>query len=340
VLRIHFTAMDLASVRISAQPDPLWELALSMHHLRLKATPTTLSSWKEGVASRLRPDGKMRVEVALLLAINPPVGYFPDFLTPSASGSGFEAGVEAILATPMHRLRTEIALVGQSATRRAAAAMAGLGRGDLAALRDLERGLRRYREIALEHHWDRITSAFAADRILRSRHMADDGLGTFLSQLHPTAQFRDGILHIGSWGVGADRDLHLDGRGITVVPCYFKETRQLMVLADDDLPPVLVYPIDHDMRMLAEARLAPLSELLGPTRARVLEWASELTSSEIAGRLGVATPVVSKHITVLRNAGLIVSVRYRNHVIHTWTPLGRGLLDGAAPGPLTQPPGQ
>lgn len=331
MLRIYFTATDLANIRVAPRPDPLWELVLSMHHLRLRATPLLLASWKAKVNRTLEPGGPARVEVASLLALNPPIGYFADFLTPVQSGAGFEAGVEAILGTSRARVRAEVTLVAESATSRAAAELAGLHRGEVSSVHDLGRGLRRYREIALADHWDRIVTAFDADRTARARQLADEGLSTFLSRLHPSAHFRDSILHIGAWGIDTDRDLHLNGRGLTIIPCYFKEARQLMVLADDDLPPVLVYPIDRDLRVLAAARHTPLAELLGRNRALALEWASELTTTEIAVRLGVSAPAASKHLTVLRNAGLISSVRHHHSVLHTRTPLGRALLEGARP---------
>jgi DNA-binding transcriptional ArsR family regulator len=271
----------------------------------------------------------LRPELASLLALNPPVGYFPDFLTPAESQSGFDVAVETILSTPTARLRTETELVTAEATPRAAAAIDGLRRGELTAVRDLGDGLRRYKELVLDTSWDRIATAFAADRAVRARQLADEGLGSFLSQLHPTAEFHDGILHIGSWGVaGTTRDLYLDGRGLTIIPCYFKRAHQLMVLADNDLPPVLVYPIDRDIKVLAAAQHQALAELLGHTRARVLESAGELTTSEVAARLNLSLPAASKHLTLLRNAGLVTSVRYGNSVMHAQTPLGMALLNG------------
>ncbi|MEU3653452.1 hypothetical protein AB0E67_11570 [Streptomyces sp. NPDC032161] len=41
-----------------------------------------------------------------------------------------------------------------------------------------------------------------------------------------------------------DRDLHLRGRGITLVPSFFC-AKAPVTLIDPDLPPVLVHPVGH-----------------------------------------------------------------------------------------------
>src|SRR3954454_22238296 len=114
MLRIHFTGEDLIRTRVAAAPDPLWELALSMHVLRVKGGDPMMAGWKRDVAQALRPGDPLRDEVALLLALNPPLGYFPDFLTPAAASGGFEAGLDAILSTSKSRLKREITTLGES----------------------------------------------------------------------------------------------------------------------------------------------------------------------------------------------------------------------------------
>ncbi len=51
------------------------------------------------------------------------------------------------------------------------------------------------------------------------------------------------------------------------------------------------------------------------------------TTGEMARRLHISAAAASQHTTVLRNAGLLVSQRERNTVLHTLTPLGRAVLD-------------
>src|SRR5689334_11055263 len=92
MLRIHFTGADLAKTRIAVAPDPMWELSLSSHQLRLRESHPFLDGWKRQVAHRLHPSGPLRARVMLTLALTPPRGYFPDFMTPFESIEGFQAG--------------------------------------------------------------------------------------------------------------------------------------------------------------------------------------------------------------------------------------------------------
>jgi DNA-binding transcriptional ArsR family regulator len=43
--------------------------------------------------------------------------------------------------------------------------------------------------------------------------------------------------------------------------------------------------------------------------------------------LAISPAAASQHTTVLRNAGLLVSRRDRNTVLHTLTPLGAAMLE-------------
>jgi DNA-binding transcriptional ArsR family regulator len=326
VLRIHFTARDLSRVRIAAAPDPLWELSLSMHVLRLRNSEPWLAEWKSGLLRLLEPHHELRREVALPLALNPPLGYFPDFLTPAEGLRGFETGLDAVLSTPHRRIRREMAAFGTAHPSLGRLA-AGVGTATADRMQDLERGMRRYHEIALRPIWDRVRSAVDADRALRARCLSDSGVGALLDTLNSAAVFRDGVLEISSYI--ATRDLYLDGRGLLLVPSYFKRGDKPMVLADPQLTPVLIYPMSRDVRIAVERRTVQLSTLLGRTRATVLELAADgTTTGGMAVSLGVSAAAVSQHIGVLRKGGLVVSVRDRNRVHHGLTPLGQALLDG------------
>src|SRR5438876_12229110 len=60
------------------------------------------------------------------------------------------------------------------------------------------------------------------------------------------------------------RDLRLDGRGLRLVPSFFCRGTPV-ALADPELPPTLVYPLDHSSHWeLPGAKSLP--DLLGHTR--------------------------------------------------------------------------
>lgn len=74
-----------------------------------------------------------------------------------------------------------------------------------------------------------------------------------------------------------------------------------------------------------------LAPLLGRTRAVVLAAIAEhpgCSTKELAALTSLAPASASEHSTVLREAGLIRTVRYRNAVLHSPTNLGTALLSG------------
>lgn len=128
-----------------------------------------------------------------------------------------------------------------------------------------------------------------------------------------------------------DRDLYLGGRGLRLVPSYFCQ-RVPVALADPDLHPTVVYPVNHGYAWkydLAARRSSDraLATLLGSTRAAVLIAVDGgATTTELARRLGTSLSSVSRHTTVLRDAGLVTTCRQGLAVLHTMTPLGAALV--------------
>ncbi|MGW1818027.1 ArsR/SmtB family transcription factor [Streptomyces sp. NPDC002125] len=81
----------------------------------------------------------------------------------------------------------------------------------------------------------------------------------------------------------------------------------------------------------------PLGALVGQTRAAALQvLRTTCTTSQLADKLGISAAGASQHTTVLRETGLITTRRIRNTVLHTVTPLGVALLDGRGPQPQGQ----
>ncbi|MDO0915168.1 winged helix-turn-helix domain-containing protein [Streptomyces sp. DT2A-34] len=84
-----------------------------------------------------------------------------------------------------------------------------------------------------------------------------------------------------------------------------------MTLADPDLAPVLVHPLNPAPGWPARSRRAateqlPVAQLIGPTRAVVLDaLAHPRTTNELAELLQLTPPTASRHATVLREAGLV-----------------------------------
>ncbi|WP_433285264.1 ArsR/SmtB family transcription factor [Micromonospora sp. CA-244673] len=329
MLKVIFSREDILRTRVAPAADPVWELVLSLHLLQGRGRDPLLTEWRRTVASGLRTDTTAE-RYRLLLALNPPRGYFPDFLTPYASKEGLDAGLEAIRGTPADLLRRDLTRLAEENALPASAS--ALARGEPEVLSHLTDAMVRYQSLAVTPYWSRIQAAVEADRARRARAMLDGGTEGLLASLRPNMRWADGVLEVLDYP--DSRELHLDGRGLLLVPSFFC-ARTPVALLDPSLPPVLVYPVDRLGGLMPEpgsdadaAQREALAALLGRTRAAVLEAADEgCTTGEVARRLRISAAAASQHTTVLRNAGLLVSHRDRNTVLHTLTPLGRAVLD-------------
>src|SRR5438093_1495118 len=81
MLRVPFTSEDIARIRLAPRFDPLWELILAVHMLRRQPGDLLFHPWRRQVRDALHRTG-LGERLNLLLALIPPLGYFPDFLTP------------------------------------------------------------------------------------------------------------------------------------------------------------------------------------------------------------------------------------------------------------------
>lgn len=326
MLRIHFGAEDLGRIRLATGPDPAWEALLSLHVLGASGTDAELQPWTTRVRTTLN------VASRPLLHLAPARGYSPDFLTPAEGATDPDAAVDMILSTSRARLRADMALLGGE--RKLPPWATALASGVPAARRGLGRALRHYHRQALHPYWTQISASVNAERALRAKAFLAGGTDRLLSGLHPAARWRPPVLEI---AYPRDGDLHLQGRGLRLVPSYFCRD-QPITLRDGSLAPVLVYPVSRGVGVLrphnVAGRAGALDRLLGRTRAATLLAIAEgetVTGGETARRLGISPASVSEHATVLRDAGLIQSLRVRNTMRHTVTPLGAELLGRTAP---------
>lgn len=320
LLRVHFTAGDLARTRIADGPDPLWEILLSVQQLAERRPDPALRAW----LTRACPQGRSALRTVSPLM--PPRGYFPDFLTPAESlAGGLDEGIDAVLSTPRRRLRTELARVATPATlpswtRR-------LAEGEPEVLRLLGRALRQHHATVLQPAWRQISERVQRDRQRRIQAQCAAGTEAMLRTFEDGLIWRPPVLIV---DYPVDRDLHLEGRGLVLVPSYFCRHTPV-TLVDPELPPILVYPArgQDAGRVPATPSAEELALLLGHTRAAVLRTlAEQCTTTELARRAGVSASSASEHATVLRRAGLVTSTPYRNRVHHSLTTLGTALLSG------------
>ncbi|AWZ03297.1 MULTISPECIES: helix-turn-helix domain-containing protein [unclassified Streptomyces] len=356
MLRIHFTGVDLARVRMAGRPDALWETILSFHRLRDRRDARLFGEWRTETRSRLNG------ETRLLGALIPSRGYFPDFLTPVEGKYGWDVGLDALRAIHPERMRRELVLLGQGAGAGSGMAAAfgmpvapGTGTGTDGMvprrLRDFMEGatthlprllgeLRGYHRAAVEPYWTHIQAQIEAERAARGRALLDGGADELLASLPPMLRWRAPVLEC---DYPVDRDVRLRGRGLLLQPSFFCR-RTAVTLHDPELPPVLVYPAAAELSSAQagceatrpaeeqrQYRQRNLGKLVGHTRSVVLQAIGDgATTSELARRAGVSLASASQHAGVMREAGLVTTLRRGNAVLHTVTPLGAALLKGGA----------
>ncbi|MET8980984.1 DUF5937 family protein [Streptomyces sp. NPDC004539] len=320
MLRFHFTPEDLTRLRVAAGPHPLWEIAASLHRFQTREGRWAHAFWYRTACSTLRETGLDRTTMRLLLPLFPRASYFPDFLTPAEGIEGLDAGLDSILATPRHRVADEVALL--QGTVGAPTWAHRVAEGETR--KQLVRALRTYHRAVIAPHEEHIHERLHTERARHIRTLFRAGIGAMLADLTPAIRWRHPVLEVPAYP--RQRDVHLGGRGLLLIPSYFCWNAPI-ALADPGLPPVLMYPVEHVPTSVPSTAHAPLNGLLGPTRAAVLRAAAAgSTTTEAARRAGVTPTTASHHTTLLRDAGLITSHRYANTVLHTLTPLGAALL--------------
>ncbi|MDX3659298.1 helix-turn-helix domain-containing protein [Streptomyces sp. ID05-26A] len=303
--------------------DPLWEMVFSWLRLTELDSGLLLQPWLRHV--RRNGDRQVITSGVRMLSVLAPLGpYFPDFLTPPEGAQGLGSALAAIRSTPRHRLREEFGRLED--VRPVPEWTRPLAAGDGESLVELTEALTRYHRAVIEPYGDLIDEAVETDRVHRNGLACTvEGL---LRGMWPLMNWRAPVLEV---QYAHDRDLYLNGRGLRLVPSYFCR-RTPVAFADPGLPPTVVYPLHHDwtwQRQLASGRReqGALAALLGNTRSAVLAAVGAgATTTELAERLGASPSSVSRHTTVLREAGLLTTERQGLSVLHQRTLLGSALL--------------
>ncbi|MCX5208771.1 ArsR family transcriptional regulator [Kitasatospora sp. NBC_00240] len=187
-------------------------------------------------------------------------------------------------------------------------------------------------------YWSRMQARLEVERDVRGRMAITNGIEFLLAGLHPKVTWESPELHIAS---DLDLDIKLDGRGLILSPSLFLPAKTCVFVPSERQSgvPALVFSVPLDLNDLESAPEESevegdraLSALVGATRAAALRALSESgTTGDLSGRLGISLSGASKQATVLREAGLITTLRNRTTAMHTLTPLGLALLQRELP---------
>jgi DNA-binding transcriptional ArsR family regulator len=323
--RIHFTEADLRRVQVHPPPGPMAETLLAFSFLRCPNQPRGLfRSWHDRSMPLLTP--AMRP----LAVVMPSGTRGPDFFTLTGEAPTIEQGIKALLAAPREAMMAELESFDEQ--RRLPREAWAIAEAESAARHDLADAVLAAYQAFVEPYWSQISGQLRAVQASRRRILATGGPEQLLASLQSRQiRWRPPVLEVlGS----AELDLYLDGTGLALVPSLFagKLVSLHFVMADPLAPPWLVLPWTdgpEGFGLSAPPRDGgpALGALVGRTRATVLAGIGDgRTTTELAGQCGISLAAASQHATVLRNAGLVVTRRHGNAVLHTLTPLGEQLL--------------
>jgi len=317
VIRFVFSVQDLARTRFAV--SPMWEAVRSLVALRDPSTAALHLPWLRSLSGRL---GGIALEP--VVALVPPRGYIPDFVTPAPAGplGRIDDDLAALRRTPVRQIRHDIELF-RAEHPRSPISQAWLEH-PRREIRRLADAVDAYWERALEPAWPRIQAFLDTDIAHHSRHLAQGGPAALFADLHPGVAWADDHLDVTS-----DREatIDLDGRGLVLIPSAFQLART--ATADlDPWQPTLIYPARGIATLWEQGAPAPdgLARLLGATRAAVLaDLDAPRSTTGIAERLAISRAGASHHLTTLRDAGLIVARRDGRTVLYVRTATGDAL---------------
>jgi hypothetical protein len=258
-------------------------------------------------------------------------GYFPDFLTATPSWDlGPDDEVRRLRAVPADLIRADLAKMLARSSGRRHDAIARLRDEPVRARAMIADAWQELWDALLAPVWPQVERILRADIAVRARRVTTDGLGAMVAGLHESVSWHGGRVRV---RLRLHRELvDCRGSGLVLVPSVLSSHRS-QVLTEPPAQPTLFYPAQGVTETWArdpEAATRSLAALMSPARAEILLTAHDpRTTSQVAADCGLAVSTASHHLTVLRNSGLISSVRDGARMLHTRTPVGEALVGAA-----------
>jgi DNA-binding transcriptional ArsR family regulator len=319
MLRIHLTFADLALLRVAERAERGAEVLFSLHVLHTRSRDVRFRRWL--------PAGRRSAAAALLSQLYVP-SLLPGFLAPAVAPDWTDTRGNALRGDPDAR-RADLR---QLARHRELTPFArALADDDGRARTQFARALGSYQKASLDGWMPQVDELVQAEHHEWAR-LAAAGPDRLLGSLHPRLAWKPPVLHMDS---GVDADVHLGGCGLLIQPTVFGAGRPWLGSTDTPWPQaVLFVPL---RRQLPLGRHEPeahegLARLLGRTRATILRVIADegpCNTGQLARRLDCSPATVSNHTEVLRESGLITTVREGQSVRHATTELGAQLRRGA-----------
>ncbi|MFF2044130.1 DUF5937 family protein [Kitasatospora sp. NPDC058170] len=343
-LTIDITA--LPEERVLFTPSPLAELSSMLHVLAEPAHHPGLSGWAASTAASIAPELSERLLEAEFLWRSSRA----DFLVPGLPGAGLteeldavdriddEQYVRAALVTTCgssrlsHRRASPLTdPVAQERARELAlargprqAAFADRLLADPPAVRALvRRMLEDCREAFFADAWRRVLPELAADARQKSDLRVRHGLGEALAAVSPSVTLEDSP-HGRRWiVVDKLQDNAADAAatgGVTFIPTAFGRPH-LLVVSSAGWRPTVQYPVaqvgvpEPVSLALVQQRLEALAHPVRLRLARTMARGPH-TTGELAAAWELSAPEVSRHLAVLRRAGLLTTHRRGRYMLY------------------------
>ncbi|MGZ0146735.1 DUF5937 family protein [Kribbella sp. WER1] len=323
---LRFTQADTLRCRFGA--SPLWETMSAVRVMHQSHRRSLYDDWLE-----TKRDAVARLDLRGLRAVQPRVGFTPDFLTPppKASRAKFATEIARVRSTPLEKVRAEL-VQSRDELKNPAAPEIEKMLTDLPGTRErLADEIERAWEALVKPDWPLISRVLEDDIAYRGRQLTDGGLAGLFDDLHPTLSWEDDRL-IASRYRSVDRDL--SGQGLLLVPGVFAWPHLVMVV-DPAYHPTLVYPARGAARLWSDAPAPPdaLARLLGRTRATLLVALDPpATTSALATQYDLALATVAEHLAALSDAGLATRRRTGHQVHYRRTEVGQAVIDASVGG--------
>ncbi len=232
MVRVNFTADDLARTRFSVAPAPLIETGLALVELRrASVTPGRPAArrWLREVRRTFPATARPLLD---LFGPYPPWPGFAD--SPAAS---LEEGLEFVRSTPRSAWRAELADGCPDRAGRPPCWVRNLADGDTESRDIVVRALRDFYAAVVAPRWESVVSSFHGDVARRMPVLAAGGYQGLFGTLHRQLRWQDNGLE----RQGVDFEHDLGGTGMLMMPSAFWTGPPVFVLDGERIPNVLVY---------------------------------------------------------------------------------------------------
>lgn len=322
MIRFRLSPDVLGTVRLAL--SPLVEVGSSLRLLTSPRPPAVHRRWLRRISADLD-----RIDLDLLLAAAPPEGPPLAVLYPPALGRAvtIEQQLIKLAGTPAGPVLDDLTRIWAGRARpRSVQRLIDAGP---AAPRLLAEAITGYWAVAIEPYWDRMRAVLEDVLAYRSERSASGGLFSLLEDLHPEVSLDGAMLMIDKPHYP---DATYDGRQMTLVPSIF--LWPTLVLDHEADAFELTYPARGVGRVwedLADRPAVddPLGALIGASRSAILhQLVIPLSTTQLARRLEQSPATVSRHLSILRDSGMVVSWRSGRSMLYRRTALAGSLIGG------------